>query len=190
MHYKLTGPYSFGARKQPVNSLCRDRKGPIQPRTAKYDARAGFLQILVMSILLCVHKGAVRHPCGSHTGPYEFRRTWKTSDIPVRGLYDARTGISQDPCGVPWIIRSNHKCTPVSNCTGTVAWCHHENSTGVKFLWAFHSALWARNRTGDKNRMGPVVGCDWGISSDMNGSLPDWWGNIPIYCFKVDGNWP
>ena len=30
-----------------------------------------------------------------------------------------------------------------------------------KFLRAFHSALPARNRAGAKNRMGPVVVCDW-----------------------------
>ena len=43
-----------------------------------------------------------------------------------------------------------------------VAWCDHGNSTGVKFLRVLHSALRARNRTGAKNRTGPVVGCDWG----------------------------
>ena len=32
-----------------------------------------------------------------------------------------------------------------------------------KIPTGLHSALQARNRTGDKNRMGPVVGCDWGI---------------------------
>ena len=33
-----------------------------------------------------------------------------------------------------------------------------------KLLRALHSALRARNVTGDKNRTGPVVGCDWGIN--------------------------
>ena len=36
----------------------------------------------------------------------------------------------------------------MSSRTGPVAWCDQENSIGVKFLPALHSALRARNRTG------------------------------------------
>ena len=50
------------AREQPV-------RGPCGPRAAEYDARAGFLPIMIMSIPLRVRKGAVRHPGGSRTGP-------------------------------------------------------------------------------------------------------------------------
>ena len=53
------------------------------------------------------------------------------------------------------IIRPNHTCTAVSSRTGSVALCDHENSTEVKFLWAPHSALRARNGTGDKIVRGP-----------------------------------
>ena len=35
------------------------------------------------------------------------------------------------------------------------------------FLWVLPLALRARNCTGAKNRMGPVVGCDWGIMEKL-----------------------
>ena len=105
--------------------------------------------------------------------PYGSRRIWKILKIPVRGPHDARTGHTRGPCGVLWIIQSNHKCTVVSSRTGPLAWCDHENSTSVKFLRALHSALWARNRTGAKNRTGPVVGCDWGIRLNLKQSYTD-----------------
>ena len=98
------------------------------------------------------------------TAPLQVRK-WKTLDIPVPGSYDACTCIARGPCGVLRIIQWNDKCTAVSNCMGPVVWCDHENSTSVKFLWVLHSALRARNRPGDKNHTGPVVGCDWGISA-------------------------
>ena len=111
----------------------------------------------------------VRVPYGTLAGParalYGSHRIWKTLKILVWGLYDACTGITRGPCGVLRIILSNHKCTAVSSHTGPVAWCDNENSTGVKFLWALHLALWARNCTGAKNCTGPVVGCDWSISA-------------------------
>ena len=63
-------------------------RGPYGPRTAKYDARAGFLSILVVSIPLRVRKGAVRHPCGSRTGPVGYEKHWRfpcgTRTVPVR----------------------------------------------------------------------------------------------------------
>ena len=80
---------------------------------------------------------------------------------PVRCPHGPRTGTHR----VLRIILQNHKCTAVSNRTGPVALCDHENSTDVKFVRALHFALRARNRTGDKIRTGPVVGCDWGISN-------------------------
>ena len=45
------------------------------------------------------------------------------------------------PYGVPRIIRSNHKFTTASNRTGPLTWCDYDNSTGVKFIRALHSAL-------------------------------------------------
>ena len=108
---------------------------------------------------------SVRAPNGTLVGlaraPYGSRRKWKTLKIPVRG---AHKGTVRGTRGVMRIIQPNHKYTAVSSRTGPVAWCDHENSTEVKFLRALHSALRARNRTGDKNRTGPVVGCDWGIT--------------------------
>ena len=88
--------------------------------------RAGFLQIL---------------------GPARSRRKWK----PWRFPCGARRGIARGLCGFLRMIRWNHKCTAVSNRSGPVAWCDHENSTGVKFLRALHSALRARNRMGAKS---------------------------------------
>ena len=139
-----------------MNSPCGTVSGPYGHRSAIYDAHAGLLSILVVSIPLCVRKGVVRHPCGS--------RIWKTLKIPLGAPYDARTGIVRGTLGVLRIIRPNHKCTAVSSHTGPAVCGDHENSTDVKILRALNSALRAKNRTGDKNRTGPVVGCDWGIS--------------------------
>ena len=105
----------------------------------------------------------------------------KNIEDSLAGPYDARTGIARGTRGVPRIIRPNHKCTAVSSRTGPVVWCDHENSTDVKFLRARHSALWlrARNRTGDKNRTGSVVGCDWGITLIKN-TAETLAGNLPF----------
>ena len=102
----------------------------------------------------------------------------------MRGPHDAGRGIERGTRGVLRIIRPNHQCTAVSSRTGPVAWCDHENST-VKFLRALHSALRARNRTGDKNRTGPVVECDWGVShghgiDTISKFLFHLWGNPPV----------
>ena len=106
----------------------------------------------------------IRAPYGTLAGharaPYGSRRIWKTLKIPVRGPYDARTGIARCSRGVLRIIQPNHKYAEVSSRTGTLAWCDHGNSTDEKFLRGLHSALRARIRTGDKNRTGSVVGCD------------------------------
>ena len=155
MHYRLTCPYGFIHRKRPVNSPYWDRKGSVRAPTATYDARAGFLQILVVSIPIRVRKSAIRHPCGYRMGPYGSCRIWKTLEIPVLSPCDARTGIAQGPCGILRIIRSHHKCAAVSSRTGPDAWCDHGNSTGVKFLLELHSDLWARNRVGAKLVWGP-----------------------------------
>ena len=97
---------------------------------------------------------------GNARAPHGSRRIWKTLKIQAR---QARAMPVRGTRGILRIIQPNHKYTVVSSRTGPVAWCDHENSTDVKFLPALHSALRARNRTGDKNRTGPVVGCDWGI---------------------------
>ena len=76
-------------------------------------------------------------------------------NIPVWGLYHARTGIARGTRGVLRIIQPNHKYVDVSSHMGPVAWCDHGNSTEVKFLRAFRSALRTRNRTGDKIVRGP-----------------------------------
>ena len=93
---------------------------------------------------------------GARTGPVRRRTNFAFP-------YGARTIPARGTRGVMRIIQPNHQYTAVSSRTGPLAWCDHENSTDVKFLRALHSALRARNRTGDKNRTGPVVGCDWGI---------------------------
>ena len=116
-----------------LNSPWTARAGAVRPQTAKNDARAGFLQIPVVSIPLRVRKGTVRHPGGSTRAPYGSPRIWKTLDIPVRGLCDARKDITRSSCGVLRIIWSNHKCAAVPNRTGPAPWCDHENSTDVNF---------------------------------------------------------
>ena len=87
---------------------------------------------------------------GHAWAPYRSRRIWKTLKIPVRGPYDACTGIARGTLGVLRIIQPSHKYADVSSRTGPIAWCDHGNSSNVKFLWALHSALRARNRMGDK----------------------------------------
>ena len=61
------------------------------PRMATYDARAGFLQIPVVSIPLTIRKDAVRHPCSSRTGPIGYEKHCKLPcralSMPVRALY-------------------------------------------------------------------------------------------------------
>ena len=79
---------------------------------------------------------------------------------PVRCPHGHRTGYPWSPANystMPWVCSRIKPYEPV-------AWYDHGNSTDVKFLRALHSALRARNRTGDKNRTGPMVRCDWGIS--------------------------
>ena len=140
-----------------------ERKGPYGPRTAKYDACAGFLSIVVVLNPLRARKGAVRHPCGSRTGPVGYEKHRRFPCEARAGPVSAHAGIARGTRGVLRIIQPNHKYADVSSRTGPVAWCDHGNSTDVKFLRALHSAVRARNRAGDKNRTGAVVGCDWGI---------------------------
>ena len=136
------------------------RTGPLRPHTTPVREFCKFWCCQLPYV-------PVRAPYGTFAGParapYGSRRIWRTFEIPMRGPYDARTGTARGPCGVLRIIWSNYRCTAVSTRTWPVAWCDHENSTGVKSLRALHSALWARNRTGVQNRTGPVDGCDWGI---------------------------
>ena len=94
MHASLRAPYRFRVRTQPGNSPCGDRKGPVRPRTAKYDARAGVLPILVVSIPLRVRKAAVRHPWGSRAGPVGYEKH-------CRFPCGARTMPVRAPHGVP-----------------------------------------------------------------------------------------
>ena len=62
-----------GTRAEPYE-FCLPMRGPCGPRTAKYNARAGFLPIMVVSIPLRVRKGAVWHPCGSRKGPVGYKK--------------------------------------------------------------------------------------------------------------------
>ena len=56
-----------------VNGLWTACSGTVRglygPHTSKYEASAGFLPIMVVSIPLRVHKGTMGHPCRSHPGP-------------------------------------------------------------------------------------------------------------------------
>ena len=81
-------------------------------------------------------------------GPVRYQKHWR---FPC----GACTGIIGGTRGVLRIIQPNHKYADMSSRTGPVAWCDHGNSTDVKFLRVLHSALRARNRTGDKIVWGP-----------------------------------
>ena len=59
----------FDILNSPWTARAGTVSGPYGPHTAKYDARAGFLSILAVSIPLRVRKDVVRRPCGSRTGP-------------------------------------------------------------------------------------------------------------------------
>ena len=153
-HLPIQGPQSFNAciislralyrfrnHKQPVNSLCGDRNvGPVWPHTMPMrDFHKFWLcQFPYVSVKL---------PCPTRA-LYGSCRVWKTLQIPVWGLYKAHKGITWCPCGVLWIIRSNHKCTAFSSRMGPIAWCDHEDSTGVKFLQVVHSSLTGKKSYG------------------------------------------
>ena len=102
---------------------------------------------------------SIRMPYGTLAGParapHGCHKIWKTLKIPVKGLYDALTGIARGPCWVLRIIRSNQKCTAMSSRAGPV---DHESSTGIKFLRALHLAY---GREIVRAGAGPVIGCDW-----------------------------
>ena len=137
---------------------CGTRTGPVSPYTTPV---RDFCQLWLCQFS-CV---SVRAPYGTLAGhalaPYGSRRIWKILKNPVRGPHDAHTGIARGSREVLRIIQPNHQYADVWSRTGPVAWCDHGNSTDVKFLWVLHSASRASNRTGDKNRTGPVVGCNW-----------------------------
>ena len=63
------GPRMGSEINRPRTARAGTVRGPYGHRTAKYDAHAGFLPILVVLIPLRVRKGPVWHPCGSRTGP-------------------------------------------------------------------------------------------------------------------------
>ena len=91
----LRVPYGFRYRKQPVNSPCGYRKGPARPHT--YDARAGFLQILVVSIPLRARNGAARYPCRSRTGTVGYGNIRDFGAGPGRHPHGHRTGSMWSP---------------------------------------------------------------------------------------------
>ena len=118
---------------------------------------------ILRRIFVNVRKRAVGHPCGSRTGPVGYEKHWRfpcrVRTTPVRASH----GVHVESCE---LFDQSISVQPCQAVTGPVAWRDHENSTGVKFL----RALRARNRTGAKNRSGPVVGCDRGIRLEDSGS--------------------
>ena len=104
MHYKLTGTRTgFDILYSPWTARAGTVRGPYGPRTAKYDARAGFLSIPVVSIPLRVRKGVVR-PCGSRVGPVRVPLDMKTIEdslagsVPVESCESFDQTISVQPC--------------------------------------------------------------------------------------------
>ena len=152
----LWAPYGFWDCKQPVNRPCGDCKGPVLPNTMPV---RDFDQLWLCPFPYV----SVRAPYGTLAGHaralYGSRIIWKTLNIPLWGRtmpLRASHGVPVESCELFNQTISMQTCQSVS-------WCDHGNSSDVKFLWTLHPALRARNRTGDKNRTGSVVGCDEGI---------------------------
>ena len=75
---------------------------------------------------------------------------WCVGNASVTSHSRARTGCSRA------VFNKNHTSTHGAHIMGPCG--------SVRILpFEIHSALRTRNRTGYKNRTGPMVGCDWGI---------------------------
>ena len=87
----LQALYGFRDRKQPLNSPCRNHKGPVPPHTMPVQDFCKYW--LWQFPYVCVSV-----PYGTLAGPiralYMSRRIWKILEIPVRGPHDAHTGIT------------------------------------------------------------------------------------------------
>ena len=153
---EFDAPYGFWDLKQPVTG--RGLAGPVWPNTTPVWDFCQFWFYQFPYVSVTVSYGTL---AGPRTGPVGYEKHWR---FPCR----ARTVPVWGTHGVLRIIWPNHKCTTMSSRMGPVAWCDHENSTDVNFLRALHSASRARNCTGDKNRTGLVVRCDWGIIQVIN----------------------
>ena len=127
---------------------------------ALYGLFPGCSRVVYKTNHTSTHGARTGHVRRRKRSPYESCRIWNALRISMRSPY---TGIARGTRGVLRFIRPNLKCIAVSRCTGPVIWFDHENNTDVKSPRAIHSALRGRNRTGDKNRTGPVVGCEWVI---------------------------
>ena len=113
MHYKLTGPVRVRDRKQPMNSPCGDRRGPVGPHTTPgrfFFANSGFVNSLTCP--WGCHRAHLRVPRGPRTDPVGYTDHCR---IPC----EARTSITRGPCGVMRISWSTvvSSRTVVSSCT-------------------------------------------------------------------------
>ena len=101
-----------------MNSRAEAVRGLCGPRTAVYDARAGFLQILVVSVPLRVHKGALRVPHGPRAGLVGYEKHWifpcGARMMPVRASHGVHVESSE-------LFHQTFKCTAVSSGMGPVA---------------------------------------------------------------------
>ena len=124
--------YFYGPRTglDIVNSPWKARKWPVRTPYAQIRRPSG-----IFANDGCVSKGAVRHSCGSHTGPVRYKNEYPRAG-PVRCPYGHRMGYLWSPAN----YSTNHKYATVSSRTGPVAWCDRGNSTDVKFLRALHLA--------------------------------------------------
>ena len=135
----------------------RARTGPVRPHTTPERDFCKFWLCHFPYKSVRVTYGTLVGPGRAPCNPIEYEKQrrfpYGARAMPARASH----GVHVASCK---LFDQTIMCTTVSSRTGRVARCYHENSTSVKILRALHSALWARTRTGAKNRTGPVVGCD------------------------------
>ena len=119
MHYKFTGPVrvwsSLTAPEQPVRSNTTPVRDFYKLRLCQFP-----------HVSVRVPYGTLAGAARDRTGPVGIEKHYIFS-------YGARTTPARGPRGVLLIIRWNHKCAAVSNRTGPVVWCDHENSNILHF---------------------------------------------------------
>ena len=131
------------------------RAGPVRPNTTPV---RDFCQLWLCQFPYVPVRASYGTLASHARAPYGSCRIWKTLKIPC----GARTMPARGTRGVLRIIQPNHKYAGVSSRTGPVMWPREQHRR--KIPTGASLGLTGKKSTGDKNRTGPVVGCDWGIS--------------------------
>ena len=119
MHYKFTGPVR-------VWSSLTAPEQPVRPNTTPVRDFYKLRLCQFPHVSVRVPYGTLAGAARDRTGPVGIEKHYIFS-------YGARTTPARGPRGVLLIIRWNHKCAAVSNRTGPVVWCDHENSNILHF---------------------------------------------------------